>query len=114
MAESLKDWSCGRLPAIGDEGAKHLAASLKVSHLKILDLGGNHIGDQGAKAFTDALPKLCLSNNSISDLGAEHLAAGLKANQLSVLELGGDMTTDQLVRLVAENLEHFFVLHPPL
>ena len=72
---------------IGDEGAKALAAALRVNAvLKSLDVGGNEIGDEGAAAIAEALQgnevltNLNLTDNDIHNEGATVIAEALRGN----------------------------------
>jgi len=67
----------------GNEGALHLAESMKANCLKELDLSGNSIGDEGAIAIIRAIvnkTSMCIkfSGNEISDNGAIKIAEILK------------------------------------
>ena len=74
--------------ALGDSGAKELAAALKTnSKLETLDLYFNYIRDEGAIALADALrensklTKLTMESNSIGNEGATALGEMLKINK---------------------------------
>ena len=82
----------------GDDGAKALGAVLaaRPSLLRVLKLGANNIGVEGARALAamlgvGSLRVLDLSSNyDIGDEGAAALAAALVANPTSLLELNLD------------------------
>eukprot|EP00300_Choanocystis_sp_HF-7_P028025 c33375_g1_i1.p1 GENE.c33375_g1_i1~~c33375_g1_i1.p1 ORF type:complete len:284 (-),score=89.70 c33375_g1_i1:5-808(-) len=88
---------------ISDDVAEALAEGLrsKRNTLKVLNLGGNRIGDVGAKALGNALRTntsltyLELTRNNISTEGAKAIAQALHSNKsLNELGLGGNAIGD--------------------
>lgn len=67
--------------------------SLATSQLKVLNLHGCHIGDDGAVAlsstlyFNTSLRAICLSRNRIGDVGARAIASALSVYVLSEAEI---------------------------
>ena len=63
-----------------------ILTELKNNSITTLDLGGNNIGVEGAKAIAEALKvnesitELNLYNNNIGDEGAKAIAEALKEN----------------------------------
>ncbi|KAG9069808.1 hypothetical protein KI688_009133 [Linnemannia hyalina] len=90
-----------------------LAEALKTnSTLTTLDLGGNSIGFDGAKALAEALKTnstlatLHLWNNSIGSDGAKALAEALKTNStLTTLDLGNNSIGSDGAKALAEALK---------
>jgi len=77
-----------------------------------LELGGNEIGDEGAKAIAEALKvnavvtTLVLSNNSIGDEGAKAIAEALKVNAVvTTLYLTVNNIEDEGAKAIAEALK---------
>ncbi|WP_353284774.1 leucine-rich repeat domain-containing protein [Wolbachia endosymbiont (group A) of Lasioglossum fulvicorne] len=83
---------------IGDEGAKALA---NLSNLETLELRSNEMSDEGAKALAklSKLERLDLSFNNISDEGTKALA---KLSNLSSLELLGNKIGDEGAKALAK------------
>eukprot|EP00039_Didymoeca_costata_P012839 m.186842 g.186842 ORF g.186842 m.186842 type:complete len:921 (+) comp15598_c0_seq10:228-2990(+) len=88
---------------IGDAGATDLAMGLKLNTtLQEIDLSANLISDAGASLFglrvfnsESALTAINLGGNKIGDTGAKDLGAGLKQNKnLRVLDLSGNIIGD--------------------
>ena len=93
--------------SIGDNGAKAIAAALKVNAVvTILDLGHNSIGDEGAIAIEEALKvtavltKLWLGSNNMGDAGWK--TSGAKRSQgpewISVASVDSASTVNMCVR----------------
>jgi GTPase SAR1 family protein len=88
---------------IGDDGARAIAD--KLSALSSLDLSFNNIGDDGVRAIADrfsALSSLNLSSNNIGDDGARAIADKLSA--LSSLDLRRNFIGDDGARAIADKL----------
>jgi GTPase SAR1 family protein/Ran GTPase-activating protein (RanGAP) involved in mRNA processing and transport len=85
---------------IGDEGAKAIAAALR--GLSLLDLRDNSVGVEGAKAIAAGLPSLISLNlwgNNIGDEGAKVIAAALPG--LTSLNLGRSNVGDEGAKAIA-------------
>ncbi|XP_067307380.1 NACHT, LRR and PYD domains-containing protein 3-like [Pseudorasbora parva] len=110
--ESLNLNNCG----VTEAGCVSLssALSLNPSHLKVLDLSWNNIGDSGVKHLCAALERvqcaleiLKLLTCKINAEGFESLASTLKSNtQLRELDLGNNSPGDQGVELLSAVLHH--------
>ncbi|XP_050984926.1 NACHT, LRR and PYD domains-containing protein 12-like [Labeo rohita] len=110
--ETLNLKNCG----VTEAGCDFLssALSLNPSHLKVLDLSWNDIGDSGVKHLCAALVKtqcaletLKLSTCKIKAEGFESLALALRSNsQLKELDLGNNKPGDQGVELLSAVLHH--------
>jgi hypothetical protein len=93
----LNLWSC----SLDEAGVRLLAGKIcneTCASLTVLELGGNSIGDAGARAFASALEStgcnlrcLSLRGNQITDSGISAIASALKANKcLTDLSLRGN------------------------
>jgi len=90
--------------SIGAEGAKAVAAHLQ--SLASLDLAGNGIGAEGAKAIAahlQSLTSLDLARNGIGAEGAKAVAA--KLTGLASLNLDGNNIGDEGAKAIAANLK---------
>ena len=76
--------------ALGDPGAKGVAAALKTNSVQRLDLGANSITDVDAEALAAHLPssltKLWLYSNKIGDAGLKTLAQACEKGALAHLK----------------------------
>ncbi|XP_048015710.1 NACHT, LRR and PYD domains-containing protein 3-like [Megalobrama amblycephala] len=105
--ESLNLKECG----VTEAGCVFLSSafSLNPSHLKVLDLSWNNIGDSGVKHLCAALEKfqcaletLKLSTCKINAEGFESLSSALRSNtHLRELDLGNNRPGDQGVELLS-------------
>mmetsp|Transcript_12111 Transcript_12111/g.25801 ORF Transcript_12111/g.25801 Transcript_12111/m.25801 type:complete len:452 (-) Transcript_12111:205-1560(-) len=99
---------------VGAEGAKRLAAAIKVNQtLEQLLLEGNEIGDEGAKSLADALMAnqsirvIILRGNKIGDEGAKHLAECFLFNQsLRVVLLGDNKIGNEGAKCLVDHLPY--------
>ena len=78
-----------------DKRIKFELSRLPYSNITQLNLGGNEIGDEGAKALAIALPssqitQLNLRTNQIGNEGAKSLASVLASSKITQLYLGGN------------------------
>ncbi|XP_077086534.1 NACHT, LRR and PYD domains-containing protein 3-like isoform X2 [Siphateles boraxobius] len=105
--------NCG----VTDEGCAALASALRSnpSHLRILDLSGNKLGDSGVKLFSAVLDnphckleKLWLDNCGVTDEGCVALASALRLNpsHLRELDLSYNKLGDSGVKLFSAVLEN--------
>ncbi len=96
--------------SIGPEGAKAIAASLP--NLTSLNLWGNSIGPEGAKAIAASLPNLTsldLSGNGIGDEGAKAIAASLP--NLTSLNFWGNSIGPEGAKAIAASLPNLTSLN---
>jgi hypothetical protein len=108
--------------SLGDVEMQTLAASLETladggdnsMRLKLV-LGGNNIGDEGARVLAQALPRspvteLDLYFNPIGDEGLHWLCASMRdMPQLKALEIGGVFITNQGIEVLCDVLENSFL-----
>lgn len=89
---------------LGDAGASAFGATLKHNHsaLRVLKLGGSHIGPKGAAALASelahntSLKELYLDRNPIRQEGLASIATALKTNTcLEILSINGIMFRQQ-------------------
>ncbi|XP_048066918.1 NACHT, LRR and PYD domains-containing protein 3-like [Megalobrama amblycephala] len=106
-------WDCG----VTGEGCAPLASALRSnpSHLRLLDLSGNKLGDSGAKVISAVLENpyckledLWLSKCGVTDEGCAALASALRSNpsHLRKLHLTGNKLGDSGVKLLSAVLEN--------
>ena len=108
-----KDLNISAMGNIGDEGAKALAAALKVNQsIQTLSFYCNYIGDVGAQALGTALrvnqsiQSLSLRTNQIGDVGTQALGKALQVNHtLQVLDLCDNQIGDEGTQALAATLQ---------
>src|SRR5262249_4700469 len=96
---------------IGDDGAKALAASLRLANLSVLLLSGCDIGDAGIRALAESphvmnLTRLDLWDNRIGDEGIKALAGSRYLENLNRLDLGRNRVGDEGIKALAAS-SHF-------
>ncbi|KAK7155978.1 hypothetical protein R3I94_006141 [Phoxinus phoxinus] len=102
---------------VTDEGCAALASALRSnpSHMRILDLSGNKLGDSGVKLFSAALTnplckleKLWLDECGVTEEGCAALASALRSNpsHLRELDLSYNKLGDSGVKLISAVLEN--------
>jgi hypothetical protein len=84
---------------MGPEGARLLAANIRIPILKI---AVNHLGDEGARALAanSSLTTLWIGGNDITDAGAIALAA---SQTITTLKIGFNKIGDEGARALAAN-----------
>ncbi|KAK9961683.1 hypothetical protein ABG768_007089 [Culter alburnus] len=102
---------------VTDEGCAALASALRLnpSHLRVLHLSGNNLGDSGVKIVSAVLEnphckleELWLSKCGVTDEGCAALASALRSNpsHLRELHLSGNNLGDSGVKIVSAVLEN--------
>jgi uncharacterized protein (TIGR02996 family) len=92
--------------ALGDQGARALAAAPKLAQLTSLDLSTNCLGDVGARALAESphlkrLTALSLEFNDLTDRGVEALARSPNLGRLTILNLYGNQIGDRGAQALA-------------
>ncbi|XP_067222392.1 NLR family CARD domain-containing protein 3-like isoform X1 [Chanodichthys erythropterus] len=110
---SARLYNCG----VTDEGCAALASALRSnpSHLRVLNLSWNNLGDSGVKMVSAVLEnphckleKLWLEDCGVTDEGCAALASALRSNpsHLRELSLSGNNLGDSGVKIVSAVLEN--------
>ncbi len=89
-----------------------------LSGVKVLELGGNHLGDDAMRALASSasmhgLERICLYHNEVTSEGAKALAASMHLGQLEELDISvNDIQDDGLIAIgSSENLGALRVLN---